>query len=70
MLYEVITVLFLGEFFQPGVGRGEDQQSARVESFMNGAQEPGGVDHPVDEVAGENQVVSAESRLEIRNNFV
>ena len=51
--------------FEPGVGRGDDQQSAGIEAFVNAFQQLARAVQAVDQVGGENQVVAGVKRLEI-----
>ena len=54
-----------GEFLQPGVGGQQDQQAAGVDPAGDVLQEELRIIEAVDEVAGQNQVVTRELILEI-----
>ena len=59
-------VLLLREFLQPGVGRCNDENAPKIQPLVNGLQKPLGVVEPIDQIGGQDQIVTGELRLEIR----
>ncbi len=58
-------LILLGEFGEPGVGGGENEQTAGIESLMDGGKKTFRIYHPVDQVAGEDEIIAGKQGFEI-----
>ena len=59
-------VLLLREFLQPGVGRCNHQNAPGLQPLVDRLQKPLGVVEPIDQIGGQDQIVTGELRLEVR----
>ena len=66
ILLETANPLFFGRmFFQPGVGRGNNQQATVVNALVNAVKEAPWAVKPINEVGRQNKVVARVLRFQV-----